>query len=70
MLVQQNKGGKFVFGDSVTCADVFLYPQIYNSIIRYNIDLSPYPKLLRIFNNLAEVKEFQDSAPERQKDFD
>lgn len=70
MLVQNKRGGRYVFGDEITCADVFLYPQIYNAKNRFNLDLTPFPNVTRIFNALALEKAFQDSAPEKQKDFD
>lgn len=69
-MTQNKRGGKYVFGDEITCADVFLYPQIYNAKNRFNLDITPYPNVARIFNALAQVRAFQESAPEKQKDFD
>ena len=49
LIQQQNKGGKYVFGDDVTGADVFLFPQVYNAKVRYGIDIKEYPNVFRIF---------------------
>lgn len=37
---------------------------------RFKVDISPYPNVCRILENLQQIKEFQDSEPERQKDFE
>jgi glutathione S-transferase len=70
LIGKYNKGGNYVFGDAITAADVFFYPQIYNAKNRFNLDIKPYPNVSRVFDNLAKIKEFQDTAPEKQKDFD
>ncbi len=59
-----------MFGNQITAADVFLYPQVYNSIARYNLDISGWPNIQRIFGKLSQIKEIQDAAPEKQKDFE
>ena len=70
LIGKYNKGGNYVFGDAITAADVFFYPQVYNAKNRFNLDIKPYPNVSRVFDNLAKIKEFQDTAPEKQKDFD
>lgn len=70
MIIQHNKGTRFIFGDEITAADVFFYPQIMNTVHRHKIDISPFPNVCRILKNLQQVKEFQDAHPEKQKDFD
>ena len=32
--------GLYVFGDGLTGADVFFYPQVYNAKVRYGIEIS------------------------------
>ena len=50
LVAQHSKeDGKYVFGEDITLADVFLYPQIYNSKNRFNLDLKPYPNVSRVF---------------------
>jgi hypothetical protein len=41
-----------------------------NAKNRFKVDITPYPNVCRILSNLQKVKEFQDSEPEKQKDFD
>ena len=54
-------------GDSVTMADLFLVPQMYNAR-RFDTDLGPYPNLLRIDAKLTALDAFARAAPEQQPD--
>ena len=45
--VAQWSGGRYCFGDSLSLADVYLVPQMYNAR-RFNCDLAPYPTFVRI----------------------
>jgi maleylacetoacetate isomerase len=70
LIKEHNKGEKFIFGKQITCADVLLYPQVYNAKSKYDFDLSEYPNIHRIFDSLSQVKEIQDASPQNQKDFE
>jgi len=59
--------GKYSVGDQLTVADIFLSPQVYNAR-RFNVDMSKFPTLNRINQELAELPEFQAALPERQPD--
>lgn len=60
--------GKYCFGDNVTLADIYLYPQLY-WFKRNNIDLkSLFPTLYEIQQNLSTLKAFIDAEPENQID--
>lgn len=59
--------GRFCHGDTPTMADCCLIPQLYNAR-RFQIDLSPYPNILRIEQACAELPAFQAAAPENQPD--
>lgn len=59
--------GPCVFGDEVTAADVFLVPQMYNAR-RFNVDVSAFPKLLKIDSRCMKLDAFMDAAPEQQID--
>ncbi len=59
--------GPFVMGASVTLADAFLVPQVYNAR-RFNVPLDDYPKLVAIVDNANELTAFQDALPEHQSD--
>ena len=59
--------GAFCHGDTPTLADVCLVPQLANSR-RVNLDLSPYPTLLRIEAACAALPAFANAAPAKQPD--
>ena len=59
--------GDYVFGDTVTAADVCLVPQIYNAR-RFNIDLAPFPKLVAVDARCLELPAFATAVPEKQPD--
>ena len=59
--------GKFCHGDSPTLADICLVPQLANAR-RFNIDLSPYPTLMRIEATCNTLPAFADAEPSRQPD--
>jgi maleylacetoacetate isomerase len=60
-------GGQYCFGDSLSLADVYLVPQMYNAR-RFKCDLEPYPTLVRIALGLEQQPAFARAAPERQPD--
>lgn len=59
--------GRYCFGDTVTLADLCLVPQVYNAN-RFNVDLSPYPNIMRIVESCNRLEAFIDAAPENQAD--
>ena len=60
--------GQFSMGDSLSMADLFLVPQIYNAI-RYELDVEKtWPQLHQIYLNCLALPECQKSAPENQSD--
>jgi maleylpyruvate isomerase len=61
------KAGKFLFGDSVSLADVFLIPQLYNAR-RFAIPLEPFPTLSRADTHARALEAFERARPEAQPD--
>jgi maleylpyruvate isomerase len=59
--------GHFCFGNSPTLADCCLVPQLFNAR-RFNVDLSPYPILLKIEAQAQDLEAFAHAAPRRQPD--
>ncbi|ABN61006.1 maleylacetoacetate isomerase [Shewanella baltica] len=59
--------GRYCFGDTVTLADLCLVPQVYNAQ-RFNVDLTPYPNIMRVWTECNQLEAFADAAPERQAD--
>ncbi|WP_394174068.1 maleylacetoacetate isomerase [Thalassotalea litorea] len=63
----QHVSGTYCYGDTVTMADLCLIPQVYNAR-RFNIDLSPFPQIVRIDGNCQKLTAFASALPENQTD--
>jgi maleylacetoacetate isomerase len=59
--------GIYCVGDSLSAADLFLIPQIYNAK-RFEVDLSAFPKISGIWEECFKTPECKFSAPENQVD--
>ena len=59
--------GQFCHGDAPTLADVVLVPQIANAR-RFNVDLTPFPTLIRIEAACLDLPAFAQAEPSRQPD--
>jgi maleylacetoacetate isomerase len=57
--------GRHMFGQSVTVADIYIVPQMYNAR-RFKCDLEPYPTLRAICAHLESLPAFAKAAPEAQ----
>lgn len=66
--VLADHAGKYATGDEVCLADVFLAPQIYAAVKRFNMDMSQYPILSKLHEAYGEIPAFQDAMPEKQPD--
>ena len=58
---------RFMFGDSVSLADLCLVPQIYNAR-RFKVNLDNYPTLIAIDRHLCSLPAFLAASPEQQAD--
>ena len=58
---------RFCHGDSPTMADCCLVPQIFNAR-RYDSDLAPYPKTMRVFDACMKLEAFDRAQPSKQPD--
>lgn len=63
----KESAGKYCVGDRVTCADLFLVPQVYNAN-RFKVDMSKYPIIARIDKALSELPAFKKAHPSVQPD--
>jgi maleylacetoacetate isomerase len=66
-LAREAATGSFCHGDMPTLADICLVPQLANAR-RVELDLAPYPTLLRIEAACMAVPAFADAAPAKQPD--
>jgi maleylpyruvate isomerase len=64
---REGKEGKHAYGDAVTAADVALVPQVL-SAQRFKIDLAPFARVRRAFDEAMKLDAFVAAAPERQPD--
>ncbi|WP_296596656.1 maleylacetoacetate isomerase [Phenylobacterium sp.] len=63
----ETHGGRYAFRDSPTIADCCLVPQVY-SARRFELDLTPWPKLVAVADHAAEHPAFQAAHPNNQPD--
>jgi maleylacetoacetate isomerase len=57
--------GRHMFGTSVTIADIYIVPQMYNAR-RFKCDVEPYPTLRAICAHLEALPAFAKAVPEAQ----
>jgi len=62
-LEQQIDAAPFMAGEVITLADVYLVPQVYNAL-RFELDMSLYPKIMRSYDACHIKPEFTAAAPE------
>lgn len=60
-------GGAFLFGDTPSLAEICLVPQLYNAR-RFEVDLTPYPRLLELDAAASEIEAFKAAHPDAQPD--
>lgn len=59
--------GKYCFGDQITAADMFLVPQVYNSL-RYKVELDEFKTIKKIWKNCLKHEAFIKADPAYQVD--
>lgn len=63
----ESQTGRFMHGDTPTLADICLIPQVTNAG-NFQLDLEPYPRIRRIYDEAMALPAFADAAPLRQHD--
>ncbi|HPQ94704.1 MAG TPA: hypothetical protein PLN94_03895 [Thiolinea sp.] len=67
MLATDAMTGTFCHGETPGYADCCLYAQLWNNR-RFNIDMAPYPTIMRIFEACDALDAFRKAAPMQQPD--
>ncbi|KAH8341828.1 hypothetical protein KR059_001730, partial [Drosophila kikkawai] len=65
--VLNQSAGKYCVGNELTMADICVVPQVRNAR-RYKADLSPYPTIVRLDQELQELEVFKSTHPSKQPD--
>lgn len=67
LLEQDQVCGDFCVGDAPTIADAYLIPQV-DSSKRFNVDMTKYPNIQRVYDACMQLPAFQAAAPKNQPD--
>ncbi|KAJ1400387.1 Thioredoxin-like superfamily [Sesbania bispinosa] len=59
---------RYATGDEIFLADLFLAPQLYAAVIRFNLDMKEFPILSRLYEAYNEIPAFREALPENQPD--
>ena len=65
--VRKNKQSPFAVGRTLTAAELFIVPQIYNAK-RFNVNIKDFPRLLEIEEICQFLPAFQKAHPDTQPD--
>jgi maleylacetoacetate isomerase/maleylpyruvate isomerase len=65
--ILEKTAGTYAFGGTITCADIFIVPQIF-SAERFGVNTNEYPLLKRINEACLNLEAFQLAHPYRQPD--
>src|SRR5690606_26942099 len=67
-MLERTNSGNYCVGGQVSLADVCLVPQVANAS-RMGCDLSPYPRVMAVYEHCNSLPAFQQAAPANQPDF-
>ncbi|MFC6673896.1 maleylacetoacetate isomerase [Marinobacterium aestuariivivens] len=67
VLEAQLEAAPYCHGANITLADLYLVPQVYNAL-RFDLDMTPYPKIRSIYDACNELPAFDAARPENQPD--
>ena len=65
--VLQKTAGECCVGDKVTMADCCIVPQVFNAT-RFSVDMSEFPIIEKLNENLSSRPEFMAAHPTQQPD--
>lgn len=64
---RRSTAGRYAFGDSLTLADAWLIPQLYNAE-RHGVDMAPFPTIAAIGRHCATLEPVAAAHPSKQPD--
>jgi maleylpyruvate isomerase len=69
MMANEAEGvkGRYAYGDVLSAADCVLVPQVF-SARRFDVDLTPYPRVVAAADRALEVPEVLAASPDKQPD--
>lgn len=67
LLAARSAAGRYCIGDTVTLADAYLVPQVYNAR-RFGVPLDDYPTIGSVDAHCAALPAFEAAHPDRQPD--
>src|ERR1700722_1003132 len=67
LLAEHQESGRFAHGDAPTLADIGLVTQV-TPAKTFNADLSPYRRVMRVYDTCMAIPAFADAAPAKQPD--
>jgi maleylacetoacetate isomerase/maleylpyruvate isomerase len=65
--ILEKTAGTYAFGGAITCADIFIVPQIF-SAERFGVNINNYPIMKRINSTCLNIEGFKLAHPYRQPD--
>ncbi|KAJ2996923.1 Glutathione S-transferase zeta-1 [Globomyces sp. JEL0801] len=63
----EKTAGSYCVGNTVTIADAYLVPQVYNAI-RFSVNMSEFPIIQAVYGRLIEMDAFKKAHPSEQVD--
>ena len=69
LFASRGNADTFAMGNAPGLADCLLIPQIYNAY-RFNLDMSPYPRLEKLYQAAMKIDAIIQASPEQQADFE
>jgi maleylacetoacetate isomerase len=67
LLAEHTESGRFAHGDAPTVADIGLVTQV-TPARTFDADLSPYKRVMRVYDTVMAIPAFADAAPAKQPD--